>query len=110
MLKSKLEELRKEYVGEEIELLDLEGIDNFSLDYIFPDHQVYNLELGEYIDKMKGSYSYQHEDCDENEEINFIFETVGEWEVVDNTSYSNINITKIDVKSIIIKIIDIEII
>lgn len=111
MKNSKLEELRKEYVGKEMKLLKLDGgIEDYSLDYLFASNEVYNLQIGNHETKMQGNYSFAHEGCEEGEEINFTFETVGNWEVVDNAVYSNINTTRIDKNSVTIKIIDMEII
>jgi hypothetical protein len=98
-------------IGNEYMLDDIhEDIKILGIEYYFDD-AVFDLEIGKHDKVLKGSYSFptKYEDGNPTEYTNYVFETVGEYEVIKNI-HGNVYDTIINRDSIKVKITDIEII
>lgn len=94
-------------INDIIPIMDLLRDAEISIDYLI-EEEVYNLEIGEYSDILHGSKSIPIDGT--NDYFNIIFETYGNYTVIDNSDRSNINLTKIDKESLTVKITNIEVI
>lgn len=97
-----IKELKDEWIGEEVGYLTFLDIGDYHIStHLLKD--VDNLKDGKYTEVLKGSYAHyfprNEYEVEFQQNTEFIFKTVGEWEVEDG---------QINTNDLTIKIIDIE--